>query len=62
MVGFDKHPEPTDSGMRGFEPVYRYSVRLPEDNWFRQEGRNNVYWLSVVAVYKDEKTVVYPWG
>jgi hypothetical protein len=62
MVGFDKHPEPTSSSMRGFEPVYRYSVRLPEDRWFRQEGRNNVYWLSVVAVYRDEKTIVYPWG
>ena len=62
MVGFDKHPEPISSVMRGHEPVYRYSVRLPEQNWFRQEGQSNVYWLSVVAVYDDPKSIVYPWG
>ena len=62
MVGFDKHPEPGDQDMAGFEPVYRYTVRLPEEDWFCQEKGNNVYWLSVVAVYEDGKSVVYPWG
>ncbi len=62
MVGFDKHPEPGSSVMQGFEPVYRYTVRLPESKWFRQEGQDNVCWLSVVAVYRDPKTIVYPWG
>ncbi len=62
MVGFDKHPEPTSSSIRGFEPVYRYSVSLPQANWFRQDGKNGVLWLSVVAMYKDSRTIVYPWG
>ena len=62
FVGFDKHPEPTSSIMRGYEPVYRYTVNLPEDQWFRQEDGQSVYWLSVVAVYRDQKSVVYPWG
>jgi hypothetical protein len=62
LVGFDKDPSPTSSSVRGFEPVYRYTVRLPEKNWYRQDGQNNVLWLSVVAVYKNSKTIVYPWG
>jgi hypothetical protein len=58
LVGYDSNPtgEPN-------EPVFRYSVRLPEDVWFHQSGEGQVYWLSVVAVYAvplDE--VPYPWG
>jgi hypothetical protein len=62
MVGFDKHPEAGESGIKGFEPVYRYCVRLPQANWFRQDGKNGVLWLGVVAAYKDSRTIVYPWG
>jgi hypothetical protein len=62
LTGFDKNPEPTKSAVRGFEPVYRYTVRLPEENWFRPDGQNSVYWLSVVAVYQDAQSIVYPWG
>jgi hypothetical protein len=62
LVGFDKHPEPFESHMRGFEPVYRYTVRLPESDWFCQQGGSEVYWLSIVAVYEDAASVIYPWG
>ena len=62
LVGFDKHPEAFESHIRGFEPVYRYTVRLPLKDWFCQRGQDNVYWLSVVAVYTDAKSIVYPWG
>ncbi len=62
LVGFDRDPSPTSSSVQGFEPVYRYMVRLPESNWYRQDGQHNVLWLSVVAVYRDAKTIVYPWG
>jgi hypothetical protein len=62
LTGFDNQPELTSSIVRGFEPVYRYTVRLPQNKWFRRDGQNNVYWLSVVAVYKDAKSIVYPWG
>jgi len=45
------------------EPVFRYSVKLPRENWFFQEDVNNIYWFSVVAVYEDPATVEhYPWG
>jgi hypothetical protein len=62
LIGFDGPAEPPDSTRKGFEPVYRYTVCLPQNRWFRPDGQNNVYWLSVVAVYKDAKGLPYPWG
>ncbi len=51
LVGYDKDPRDEVGPPR--EPVFRYSVRLPRDVWFFQEDVNNIYWFSVVAVYKD---------
>jgi len=59
LVGYDKHPEqPFDDPN---EPVFRYSVRLPEDKWFYQNDANGIYWLSVVAVYETRQPI-YDWG
>jgi hypothetical protein len=59
MVGFDCHPvgEPN-------EAVFRYMVRLPEDAWFQQEDPNQIYWFSIMAVYKGAAmdTIMYPWA
>jgi len=60
QVGFDNNPNPTFAP--SIEPVYRYTVRLPEDKWYTPDGRNNVLWLSVTAVYRDIDSAVYPWG
>ncbi len=66
LVGYDKHPEytiliyPPPPVRR--EPVFRYSVQLPKENWFCQKSVNSVYWLSIVAVYKNPQDVGYPWG
>jgi hypothetical protein len=66
LVGYDKHPEytiliyPPPPVRR--EPVFRYSVQLPQEKWFCQKNVNDVYWLSIVAVYKDPQEVRYPWG
>jgi len=58
LVGFDKHPEGEPN-----EPVFRYSVRLPEDNWFQQDTPEQSYWFSVVAIYKEPAdNVPYQWG
>ncbi len=62
MVGFDKHPEADETGMHGFEPVYRYTVQLPREAWFEQKNPRDIYWLSIAAVYEDSKSVEYPWG
>jgi len=58
LVGYDKYPE-GETGPR--ETVFRYSVRLPKDDWFIQESEKGVYWLSVLAVY-DESDPIYDWG
>jgi hypothetical protein len=58
LVGYDKHPE-FEPPIRT-EPVFRYSVRLPEEEWFCQEKAEGVYWLSIVAVYSQSP--VQPWG
>lgn len=57
LVGFDR-----DAASQGYEPVYRYAVRLPEDSWYRQDGQNSVLWLSVQAVYRSSQSIIYPWG
>jgi hypothetical protein len=43
------------------EPVFRYSVRLPEEKWFHQPDYNEVFWLSVQAIY-DINMPNYDWG
>ena len=58
LVGYDKDPEGEPN-----EPVFRYSVRLPQGNWFRQEAPGTAYWFSVAAVYTDPlPMIVHPWG
>jgi len=59
LVGYDKHPEDLTGPPR--EPVFRYSVRIEDPNWFYQEDINDIYWLSVVAVY-DGSVQNYDWG
>jgi hypothetical protein len=61
LVGYDKHPEPGEPSTGGYEPVFRYSVKLPQTSWFLQEDVNNIYWFSVVAVY-DQNDPTYHWG
>jgi hypothetical protein len=59
LVGYDKDPRDIYGPPR--EPVFRYSVRIPREDWFYQKEPNNVYWFSVVAVY-DENEPDYDWG
>lgn len=58
LAGYDRHPEGEPN-----EPVFRYSVRLPEDSWFRQSAADGAYWFSVTAVYTDPlPMILHPWG
>jgi hypothetical protein len=59
LVGYDKHPESYMGPPR--EPVFRYSVKLPRSAWFFQEDGSNIYWLSVLAVYKQNLPNIL-WG
>ena len=58
LVGYDRNPEDEPN-----EPVFRYCVRLPEDEWFRQENPEQIYWFSVIAVFKEiTGEIPYQWG
>ncbi|MHC4740755.1 MAG: putative metal-binding motif-containing protein [Planctomycetota bacterium] len=56
MAGYDRFPADLDP----CEPVFRYSVGLPQEAWFYQRDVNNVYWLRIVAVF--DETPSYEWG
>jgi hypothetical protein len=60
MVGYDKNPQRDDPN----EPVYRYSVALPPDRWFRPVP-GETYWFSVTPVYTLGDLIIpieHPWG
>ncbi len=64
FVGYDKHPHPPE-GQLGppREPVFRYSVGIPEGEQFCQAESDTVYWFSVVAVYDSSfSDPIYDWG
>ena len=44
------------------ESVFRYSVRLPEEEWFCQEDINDVFWLSIMAVYENQVQLTEHWA
>ena len=62
LVGYDKHPHATPGAASAREPVFRYSVRIPEEKWFQQKNANDIYWFSVVAVYESGTDPLYDWG
>jgi hypothetical protein len=59
MVGYDKNPVGLPPPR---EAVFRYSVRLPESNWFKQRKVNQIYWVSIMAVYNPANPLPYQWG
>ena len=58
LVGYDKHRDVDPNN----EPVFRYTARIPDPNWFWQDpNEQTIYWLSIVAVY-EEHHPLYKWG
>ncbi len=45
LVGFDFHPQ------YGVEGCFQYDFFLPFEDWFWQSGEQEIYWLSIAAVY-----------
>ena len=68
MVGYDESLPSMDEGagaaadMPPIEPVFRYSVRIPQEDWFCQPDANTIYWLGIVAIWDAEQVYPYPWG
>ncbi len=58
FVGWDFDPR-----NETYEATFRFDQTLAEDQWFFQDpARNEIYWLSISAVYPDGTTVDHPFG
>jgi hypothetical protein len=59
FAGYDMDPriEPMKD-----ESCFQFTQLLSEDEWFHQDPNDNVYWLSIAAVYDPTVQVQYPWG
>jgi hypothetical protein len=45
------------------EAIFRYSVKLPDDAWFRLVLPESVYWFSITAVFEEPvDEIPYQWG
>ena len=51
FVGWDI--DPRGGGLVVPEATFSFSQDLPEENWFWQEDGENIYWISIAAVYPD---------
>lgn len=61
QVGSDKDSQESVKPT-GYEPVLRYSVKIPTDQQFTPDALGGTYWFSVVAVYQYPRVANYPWG
>lgn len=60
FAGYDVTP--WIEGMKN-EACFQFTQLLSEDEWFFQKPDDNqVYWLSIAAIYDPQATVQYPWG
>ncbi len=61
FAGFDKHPEGIEQYKN--EACFQFNQLLSEPDWFYQKPGENVYWLSIAAIYPDNiDEIKYPWG
>jgi hypothetical protein len=59
FVGWDFDPrDPTAPP----EATYYFSYDLPYDEWFWQEPGDNIYWVSISAVYPEGAEPMHPFG
>jgi len=56
MVGVDFHPE------HGYETCFRYDFFIPEPDWYYQPDTQEVFWLSIAAMYDFQPPMLYEWG
>lgn len=61
FVGYDRDP---GTGQIA-DSTFQYNVYLPQTNWFSQTGPDNIYWLSIQAIYPintPPPSPSYGWG
>ncbi len=56
FVGYDVHPS------HGVESCFAYSVEIPEEEWFYQQGEGTVYWLTIYGDYFIAPWLPHMWG
>jgi len=44
------------------EATFYFEYELPESEYFWQEAGENIYWLSISAVYDGDAELSHPWG
>ena len=44
------------------ETCFKFECDLPEDQWFHQDPGDNIYWLSIAAIYDTGVEPINPWG
>jgi hypothetical protein len=59
FAGYDQDPRPQPMED---EACFQFTQLLSEDQWFQQDPNDNVYWLSIAAIYDPTVQVQYPWG
>ncbi|MBN2211047.1 MAG: hypothetical protein JW709_06585 [Sedimentisphaerales bacterium] len=60
FAGFDVPPQGAPYPYEN-EACFQFNQLLSEPDWFWQEPGENIYWLSIAAIYPGTD-VVYPWG
>ncbi|MBN2474624.1 MAG: hypothetical protein JXB62_08445 [Pirellulales bacterium] len=59
FVGWDFDPRDETAPP---EATFYFEYNLPQSDWFWQEAGDNIYWISISAVYGDDAQVIHPWG
>jgi hypothetical protein len=63
FVGWDWDPRaPTGVNQNPPEACFKFDQVLNRDQWFFQDHGQNIYWLSIAAVYDNGIYPEYPWG
>lgn len=63
FVGWDFDPREIGTLLqRPPEATFKFTQLLDEWQWFWQEAGDNVYWVSIAAIYDAGQIVEYPWG
>ncbi|MGB2984886.1 MAG: hypothetical protein WBE26_03305 [Phycisphaerae bacterium] len=66
FAGWDFDPRSWDFDLRNPmappEACFKFEHSLDNDDWFYQGFGENIYWVSIAAVYPADTVVTYPWG
>jgi len=59
---FDPRPDPTTGFQKPPEATFYFQQDLDVDDWFWQDTGDNIYWITIAAVYPQPDQVLYPFG